>query len=244
MRSAQPQVGSPASAGRPLISWCVECCGDATDLLDQAERGRYTTEAVVFVEGGGTLVQCVDHNEAGGNEVGCGNHPPEGVGQNGTTKTVTLKTSIDRKAGQQDRGDLGGAAPADARGQLGSDEAVSREGVVPHHHVCMWSAPHERSCYSPRFCAGCMLSQPGIEFGLPGVQGFELVPRRIEWLRAKRHGSGRTDGVTGPFASASQGRRWFGRCLQCGNEIVVEGGGHLRERLVFGHDPLGVLFHR
>ena len=144
----------------------------------------------MLVELGGLFVKCVDHHEAGGDELRGSNHPPESVSQDGPTKTLAPQTCIDRKAGQQDRRHLSGAAPADALGKFVTNEAVSCERVVAHDHIFIRPAPNEGPGDSPCLCPSRMLSQPAVEFGLTRIQGVESVARGVQWLGSKDHGSG------------------------------------------------------
>jgi len=216
----------------------------AADLLDQTKCVGYPMEAVMLVERGGVLVKSVDHHEACRDELSGGNHTGESIGQEGTAEALALKICIDREAGQQDCGHLGRAATTDALGQVVTDQAVSRERVVPHDHILIGQAPHKGSGDPPGLRPGCLISQPGVEGGLTRIQGVKLMPRGVEWLGTKDHCSGWTDDVAGPLGRATQGRRRLGRCLQGGDEIVVERGGHSREGFVLGQNLLGALLHR
>ena len=86
----------------------VEGRDHAADLLDQTECARYPSEAVVQVEPGGILMECVDHREAGGDEFRGNSHPPESVGQDGPTKTLAPQTCIDREAASRTAGTSAG----------------------------------------------------------------------------------------------------------------------------------------
>ena len=155
----------------------------AADLLDQTKCVGYPTETVMLVERGGVLVKSVDHHEACRDEL-CGrNHTRESIGQEGTAEAPALKAGIDREAGQQDRGHLDRAAPTDDLWQVVTDQAMSRERVVPHNHVFhvfIEPTPHEGPGNPSGLRPGCMISQPGVERWLTRIQDVELMPRGVE----------------------------------------------------------------
>lgn len=114
-------------------------------------------------------MKCIDHDEAGGDEVSGSDDAPECVGQQDPAKPLALQMFIDRNAGQEDGRHFRRAAPADALGKLVTDEAVTRDGVVPHD-VVTGHTPHKCSGDSPRLRPGCLLSQPRVELGFTGIE--------------------------------------------------------------------------
>jgi hypothetical protein len=142
--------------------------------LDEAKGAGYPPEAVVLVEGRGTLVDRVNNNEPRGDGLGGGNHSSECFGKQRPAEILAVERSVERQACQQDGGDLSWSPASKRVRQRLALKQVRCQRVVGNDHA-VTAMPDERPGRPAPRRIERVLDEPPVKLGPAAPEVAELV---------------------------------------------------------------------
>lgn len=120
----------------------------------------------MLIEGGSHIVERIHDDQPCRRDRRSGDAPAERVVQQITAEALTLKTSIEREASEQDRGNSPRAGSSDTTRELFRFDEV-RSQREERHDVAIAAMPHERPAGVHRRGMPSKGPKPIVERGLP-----------------------------------------------------------------------------